>query len=149
MFVLDVALFLPPLTAAARAASVVAFTAKIVMVTGAHALNRRPAPATRVSAPATARLPAAVNGARTLFARSLLLSRDFQMALAVNIIPRRTTPWPCSLTNVILLTEAPEGTMERAKQVAREAHSKAYLMYLSQHLTSPEQTTDDEAGADY
>jgi len=43
---------------------------------------------------------------------------------------------------------SPEGTIERAKQVAREAHSKAYLMYLSQHLTSPE-NTDDDAGAAY
>ena len=43
---------------------------------------------------------------------------------------------------------SPEGTIERAKQVAREAHSKAYLMYLSQHLTSPE-NTDDDAGAEY
>ena len=44
---------------------------------------------------------------------------------------------------------SPEGTIVRAKQVAREASKNAYLMYLSQHLTSPEQTTDDEAGADY
>ena len=43
---------------------------------------------------------------------------------------------------------SPEGTIEHAKQVAREAHSKAYLMYLSQNLTSPE-TSDNEAGAAY